>query len=275
MCPFPKLRRTPVASRRALTLLELLIATSIMTIMAGVLGALALSVQMHSEHSQGQGEAVQHARVVLDRIQRTLNEATASEDFPGFAVFGDTVAGYTFPDVLVAWSPIGAPADADGLPRWNEIVVFCPDKSAPNRLLEIRIPGDTRTVPALTDLTTWRSELLSVRQSNTVEKVELTDLVRTASTGSGLGAQTRAAVRFDVQQRPSSVDWQDFKSGGIDWEDLPWVQGIFGSQTGLRQVWCRIELQLTAGSDSEQVAMSGQHALTFFGSAAIYHEMQR
>jgi hypothetical protein len=256
-------------------LLELLIATSIMSIMAGVLGALALSVQMHSAHSQGHGEAVQHARVVLDRMQRTLTEAHASEQFPAFVAFADTVGTYKFPDVLVVWNPATTAASPAGLPRWSEVVVFCPDLDAPNTLLEIRAPSDTRAVPALSDTATWRAELLNLRQSNSVERVELTNLLRTASTGGDGPAQLRAALRFDVQKRPSDEDWADFRDGDLDWDELPWVQGIYGTRTGLRQIWCRIELQLTPGNSTSQLAANQQSVLTFFGTAAVYHELRK
>src|SRR5690349_17194809 len=131
--------------RKALTLIELLIATSIMAIMAGVLGGLALSVQMHSKHSQGHGEAVQHARVVLDRLQRTMNAATTSESFPGFFVVPISSAGYSLPENIVVWRPTGAVANPTGLPRWSEVVIYGPDPSAPNRLLEITTTSDTST----------------------------------------------------------------------------------------------------------------------------------
>jgi type II secretory pathway pseudopilin PulG len=258
-----------------MTLLELLIATSIMAIMAAVLGALALTVQMQSAHSQGQGEAVQHARVVLDRLQRMLNEATANEQFPGFIVQAVRAGSYDFPDVLVIWHPTGAAADSAGLPRWNELVVICPDAARPNVLLEITSPGDTRIVPPVTNTAAWSAELNALRASNATDVVELTNLLRTAtiSGDSSSLAQTRAAVRFDLRKRPDDAQWAEYQGGTRAWADIDWVQGLYGTRTGLRQVWCRIELQLVPGSSAE--TDSGQNTLTFFGSGAIYHELHK
>lgn len=265
MCRFPK--------RPALTLIELLIATSIMAIMAGVLGGLALSVQMQSRHSQGYGEAVQHARVVLDRMQRTMNEATTSSSFPGFFVVSDTFGGYLLPDTIVVWKPAGAPADPAGLPRWNEVVVFCADPAAPNRLLEITTPSDARTVPPLDSLATWRTELSALKNSASAEKVELTTLLRSANLQTAGAPRLAPALRFDQIIRPDDGQWEEYQNGDRTWENIDWVQSIHGTKTGLRQNWCRIEIQLQPQADPDLDENLAQTSLTFFGSAAVYQKM--
>jgi prepilin-type N-terminal cleavage/methylation domain-containing protein len=260
-------------NRRGLTLIELMIATSIMAIMAGVLGALALSVQMHSRHSQGYGEAVQHARVVLDRMQRTMHEAQTSPSFPGFHVVADTYGTYKLPDTIVVWKPLTAPVDPKGMPRWNEVVVFAPRPTSPNILLEIRNPNDSRVVPPLSDTTAWRNELTALKASNSAEVVELTPLLRTANIATVGVPRLHAAIRFDTLTRPDDTQWQQYKAGTRSWENIDWVQSIYGTKTGLRQHWCRIELQLLPGLDADLDDTTGQSALTFFGSAAVYQKM--
>jgi type II secretory pathway pseudopilin PulG len=260
-----------------MTLLELLIATSIMAIMSAVLGSLALCVQMQSRFSQGQGEAVQHARVVLDRLQRHMQESNVSPQFPGFAVFADQVSGKKYPDTLVIWSPTTFALAPNGLPRWNELLIVCPDPKDPGTLVEIRDPTDTRVVPSLNNTATWRIELYSVKRSASVQKIELTPLLRTGVIGTSNSGSPieRGAIRFDLRQRPSDAQWQDYKNGSLAWDEIDWVQGIYGTKTGLRQVWCRIELQLDAGSAAEIDDETSQSAITFFGSAAIYHELRK
>lgn len=260
-------------NRRGLTLIELMIATSIMTIMAGVLGGLALSVQMQSRHSQGHGEAVQHARVVLDRMQRAMHEAQTSPSFPGFHVVADTYGTYKLPDTIVIWKPQTTAVDPKGLPRWNEVVVYAPRPTSPNILLEIRNPSDSRVVPPLTDTTAWRNELITLKASNTTEVVELTPLLRTANIATVGVPRLHAAIRFDTLTRPDDVQWAQYKSGTRSWENIDWVQSIYGTKTGLRQHWCRIELQLQPGVDADLDDTTGQSALTFFGSAAVYQKM--
>jgi prepilin-type N-terminal cleavage/methylation domain-containing protein len=267
MCP----RRTERRGRRGLSLIELLIASSIMLLIAGALGMLAMTAQMSAEYGHGHSHATQHARVALERIERTLAGATASEQFPGFAAFNESVGGWDFPDTLVVWHPEGAAVDPEGLPRFDELVIFCPDPAAPNRLLEITLPDDTRTAYAADDTSSWQTALAAIKAANDGERVELTDLLRTADPGDG---DLRGAVRFVVTVRPSQAEWADYEGGTIAWDDINWVQDIHGSQAGLRQAWCRLELQLLPeGIDGK--APSDELALPFFGSAAVYCELER
>jgi Tfp pilus assembly protein PilV len=256
-----------------LTLLELMIAMTIMTIMCGVLGSLAMTVQMQSQYSQSRGEAVQHARVALDRMQRTLTEATNSQSFPGFFAIYDSSGGYTLPDTIVVWKPTGTPANPTGLPRWSEVVVYGPDPDAPNRLLEVTNPSDTRTVPALTDMTSWRTEVAAFKRSSSATKTELTSLVRTANLSIAGTPNVRAALRFDTRLRPDDTQWSEYKAGTRTWDNLDWVQSIYGTKTGLRQNWCCIELQLQPKSEVDLDQYNAQSVLTFFGSAATYQKM--
>ena len=248
-------------------MVELLIATSIMAIIAGALGTLAMSVQVGNQHSFSQSTITQHGRVVMDRIQRTLNGATANENFPGFAVFSESVGPWEFPDTIVVWNPSGQAADPAGLPRVNELVIFCPDPASPTQLVEIRIPGDTQPVPPLSDVAAWQTSLSWAKTTNTAQRVVLTDMVRAPAVGS----QPRGAVRFQAVQRPSDAQLQAYRSASLAWEDVAWVQDVYSSNTGLRQNWCRIELQLVPPVMGRQPIAS--ETIPFFGSAAVYYQV--
>ena len=261
--------------RKGLTLLELLIAISIMVLVVAALAGLARAVQLGSEYSEGHGEATQHARVVIERISRAVERATASESFPGFLVVAEEVGTWRFPDTLVVWHPDGAPADPDGLPRFDELVIFCPHPDSPNQLLEITVPGDGRTVPPVDDEAGWASELAAIKSSVGTEAVALTTLVRTCSLPQSSDQESRGAVRFEARLRPSAAEWSAYQAGTLAWDDLAWVQGIHSSQTGLRQAWLRMELQLMPGEGSAADDPGGQQAIPFFGSAALYYEMKR
>jgi type II secretory pathway pseudopilin PulG len=263
-------------NRPALTLVEMLLAVSILSLMAVALGTLAATIQASNAHVTAQGEAAQHARVVLTRVERAINEAHASADFPGFYVFAETVSGWDFPDTLVVWNPEAAAADPDGLPRFSELTVICPDPAEPWRLLEIRTPADHRTAPPLSEAATWHAELANVKSDPTAERVQLTDLLRVGKVSSGGTADdARGAVFFHVRVLPSLTQWQQFQAGTVDWDDLAWAQSVSGSRAGLRQSWCAIEVQLLPPSGTDHFDPTGERVIPFFGSAAIYYELRR
>jgi len=254
-----------------------MIATGIMSLMAVALGSLAMTVQMSNKFASGHGTATQHARIAMERMERAMEEAVTSEEFPGFAFFSDWVGTSEFPNTLVVWNPDGPAADPDGMPLFKELVIFCPDPAEPNRLLEITVPNDSRPAPSLSNTAQWRTELNAIKSSDASEKVMLTDLLRTAAATDG-GADSlsaKGAVRFNVVVRPSASQWADLKAGPLAWDNIPWAQSIHGSQTGLRQAWCRIELQLMPGADAAEDDPAGETAIPYFGSAAVYYELHR
>ena len=256
-----------------MTLIELLIAISMMALMAASMGVVARTVQMTSEYTDGYATATQHARVTFERISRMVSQATASESFPGAAVFATTVGSWRYPDTLVVWHPTAAAANPTGMPLMRELVVYTPHPTDPSQLLEITAPADSRTAPALSNSSAWASELATLRTSNATNKTLLTDLLRTASATSG-GNGLRAALRFEVELRPTAAEWTNFRAGTLAWENLTWVQDLYGSQTGLRQTWVRAELQLLPSGGAAATRTLRQPA-PFFGSAALYSTLSR
>ena len=112
----------------------------------------------------------------------------------------------------------------------------------------------------------------AMKASNSTQRVVLTTLMRTGSVTDLATTSWRGAVRFETRLRPSQSEWDSYQDGTLAWDELSWVQGIYGSQTGLRQVWLRTELQLTAGETAN--AAAGQYVPSF-GSAALYYEMHK
>src|SRR5688572_11269796 len=136
------LRRTSIRSRpgaaksrRGLTLAELLVATSIMLMIAAAVATLAAAVQSTNDFCRGYTVAGQHARVALNRMERALRYAIANEQFPGCLVVSEQAGGQELPSTLVVWYPTGTAANRSGIPPVSELVVFCPDPAHPNTLL--------------------------------------------------------------------------------------------------------------------------------------------
>lgn len=293
----PQRHRRP--RRAGLSLAELLIATAIMAMVAGAMAALGQAVQVGWEYSEGHGLATQHARVALERMRRAVSNAYASETHPGVAVVYETAGGWEFPDTLVVWRPSGTPANPDGPPLVSECVLFCVDPESPNRLVEITAPSDSRPIPLTDELntSTWRATLDAIKTDSGSRKVVLTNLLRVASTNSGEvpsygvkfpqsgaevggarvsgGTELRGALRFERRLLPSEQDWDDYQTGALAWSALPWAQGIYGSQTGLRHVWVRIELQLMPGEQALVEDPRGESSVPVFGSAAFSYQMNQ
>lgn len=273
----------PVAPmlRCGLTLVELLLAISIMSMMAAAIGALSVAVQMSSEHALYQNETTQHGRVALERMLRAVRNARANQVFPGVLAIPSMASTGRHSDVLAVWHPADEPVSPEGLPRFNELVVFMPDPDAPNRLLELTFPDDHREVPPVAVAHQWHNELVSLAVSPQTRRVQLTDRLKTGVSSSVTGApEPRGVVWFSVMLRPSEEEWGEFKAGDLGWNELTWAQSLYGTDNGLRQVWCSIELQLdtpiaagaTQSSHAEQTAYE---TTPFFGSATRYYMLRK
>ncbi len=263
-------RRSP----RGVSLVEMLLAIAVLGIIALSLSALATTVNTSNDYSQSRGEAIQHARVACERIERAMHSAHATADYPGFAAVATTINGQSYPDLLIVWRPDGAPANVNGPPLMRELVFFTFDPSAPNRLLEITLPHDNHSAPAMTNVTQWAMELASIHTSSSAVKTQLTDLLRTGDAGA-TGTQMRGVVRFETRLRPSASEWTSYKSNTLAWNDLSWAQSIYGSDTGLRQAWCSFELQLVPRGKTRSGSEAAALALPAFGSAAIYYTLKK
>ncbi len=276
--PSNRLNKTPTGMLPpcGLTLIELLIAMSIMAMVVGTLGGLAHGVRTAFEYTEGYGVATQHARVVLDRIARRVEGAKANAHFPGFLVVPEIEGTWEFPETLVIWRPNGAPANPNGLPRYNELVIYTPNLNSPGQLMEMTVPLDDRTVPPTDELSRWRSELKTIREGSGFESTVLTHLLRVCLAPEGnRNAPWRGAVRFQSRLLPSEQDWSLYTTGDVAWQELPWAQGIHGSQTGLRQASLQIELQLTPGDLAFATSAGSQAPAVFFGAATLYYQLER
>jgi prepilin-type N-terminal cleavage/methylation domain-containing protein len=261
---------------RGLTLTELLIASTIMLLIGAAISMLASTAHSTNHYCRGQTEAAQHARVVLDRVDQAMQNAVASELFPACLVVSEQAGLEALPQCLVVWSPRGAAADPAGLPRVNEIVVFAPLFERPDVLAEIRSPNDATVVPAASDLAGWRALVKSLRASQSVERISLTDRLRTAPLSGSWNAsltasELRGVVRFRRLMNPSDEEWAEYRAGTRNWSDLSWPLDAYRSTSGTRVVVCQTELQMVT-ADRSTALLTG---LPFFGSALRTYELAR
>src|SRR5437773_7261356 len=111
--------------RRGLTLAELLVASTIMLLIAAAVGTLASAVKSTNDYCHGYTTSAQHARVGLSRLERAVTNAFATEQFPGCLVVAEQAGSQTLPNTLVVWFPTTSTvANPAGLPLISELDVY-------------------------------------------------------------------------------------------------------------------------------------------------------
>lgn len=251
-------------------------ASAIMAIIAGTMLGLANGVQQSWQYTQQAGTETQHARVVLERINRLVSEALSTPSVTGVAVMYEDVGAWRFYDTLVIWHPSGAPQNPTGPPLVKECVVISPDPNDPTQLVEIIDPADNRDINvsnSAINQPTLRAVINEVKVSPTSQKTVLTDLLRAPEVDQANGR--RGAFHAASTMQPTDTEISEYSAGNIAWNALSWPQDVFGSKTGLRRFWLRIELQLMPSRDEALNELGANKATGFFGSAAHGYRIDR
>jgi hypothetical protein len=256
--------------RRGFTYVELTMAMGITVMIALGAGLVMRTVQTGADYTYGHGAAAQHARVVVERIERAVEQSAASTDYPPFVVLADTFGTWKFPETLVVWR---ADANNDRIPQVNELVVFCPNPNAPNVLWELTATTDARFAP-LADAAALTPIIDGLKSSGGSQKTVLTELVHRGIIPEESNKR-RAAVRFVSRLQPTAAEWAAYRGGTLNWNQLAWAQGIYGSSTGLRQAWLRFELLLTPVDNAATSGDNDYPVIPFFGSATRHYELRR
>ena len=263
-------------SRRGLTLAELLAATAILTLLAGAMGTLAYGVNTANDYCRGQTDAAQHARVVLERIRRNVQNSKASENFPACLVASTTVGSYDYPDRLLIWKSNGVAATATEYPKRSDLVVYTYNPSRPIELLEITTTDNT----ALTSNTqaSLNAVVDSMLASANSTKTVISDKLSIATTGNGTStllsallsdAASRGKVRFRIIMTPTASQWSEYKGTTRAWNNIDWPLDQYGTATGNRRVSCLTEIQMLADETGEKPAVP------FFGSVTKVSQLAK
>ena len=79
--------------RRGMSLVELLIASSIMALTVAAIASLGSASQSAADYGISHGGVVEQGRMITNRIARSVEEAMSNENFPGFVVISTLVDG--------------------------------------------------------------------------------------------------------------------------------------------------------------------------------------
>jgi len=271
-------KRSPLSKtlRRGFTLPELLCAVAILSILALAMGTLSFGVSNANDHSRGQNEAAQHARVVLDRIRRNVLAAKASESFPGCMVASTTVGAYSYPDRLLIWKSDGIAAGATELPKLRDLIVYTFNPSKPTEIWEVT-NTDTTTLSG-TSNTQLNSVVDAILASGSCTKTVISDRLDIAATGSNTGVRiadlisdntSRGLLRFRILMAPSATQWSEYKAATRTWSNIDWPLDQYYSDSGIRRVSLLTELQMLADDTSEKPPVP------FFGSVTKVYQLAK
>jgi hypothetical protein len=256
-----------------MTLIELVIAATITSLMSVVLGGLVLAVHTARTHCEGYEEATAQSQAAIDRISYMVSQAgvyrlTGESPVLGVATVAADWGGEDIPHILVVWSGgrSGGMAD-DGvvtrLPKVNELVIYTGDPADPSRFVELMVPGNSSDIDFAD--AGFDAAIEALVASPSAELVLLCDRLRALSLGAP-SPMDIGGVRFQVEFTPTDDEIAAETPGTAEWNDLRWAQTLVTGESGVRQATVRIEMQV-----ERQRAGDGNEALTaipFFGSAS-------
>ena len=275
-------------SRRGMTLAELLISLTILSMMSVVLAGMSNAVNSAWSYTKGVEDSDLQARAAIERIEYMISQ-TGVYDLAGqptrvgMAVVRRPVGTNQIPDVLVLWTGgrsggMAANGVQKRLPTVGELLIYTWDANSPSQLIEVGFPGQTAPFDfTSSDLATTVGNLLV---SAAAEKIPLCDRLRsvvlnTSATNTGSGQsmlpttfmESIGSVRFTLTLTPSDTELASASPQTTAWTQLNWPQGNFSNRSGMRQATLQIELQVEP--DGIARASDTVSAIPFFGSASL------
>lgn len=292
-------------AKRGMTLAELLISMTILSLMSVVLAGMSNAVNSAWSYTKGIEESDLQARAAFERIEYMVSQSgtyklTGQPTRLGLAVVNRPVGAHQLPDVLVLWTGgrsggMAASGLQSRLPILSELLIYTWNSSTPSQLVEVAFPGQTTAFDfAATDLATQVTNLLA---STSAEGIPICERLRvssmnasssstslsyptgpsspygpslpetpTSTPSSSSAASSVGNLRFTLTLTPSDTDLASASPQTTAWTQLNWPQGTFGSRSGIRQANLQIELQVEP--DGIVRASDTVTAIPFFGSAS-------
>lgn len=267
--------------RGAFTLVELLMSLVVMSLVTMVLGGLIMAVQTANEYSEGTSNATHQADATIQRLKFIVSQAGVyrigtAPTVPGLAVVTMNWEGVPCPQVLVVWSggQQGGMVDQGvqtRLPKINELVIYAIDPNNSHHFVEIFFKNKTAEIDFQSS--GFASKIRSLIHLSAAEKTILCDSIRSVS-DSGESATT-GAVKISLRWTPRDYQIDKKETATDEWLALNWVQGICGSDSGLRQGTIQIELQIQRSKNRVDGPTASTTAIPFFGSMSYRYEHKK
>lgn len=268
-------------SRGGLTLVELLMAMAISSILVVALGGIVTATQSAWKHTQGIEDSQAQITATFDRIKIMVSQAgvyQVSGQPPqiGLAVVTHSWNSIDIANTLVVWTGgrnggISDQGILTRLPKISELLIYTSDPDDAHNLIEVALPG----VDSSIDFTSssFNSTIRSAIKSNSAESALLSNRIKSSQfvlSGNPWGSPV-GNIRFEIVKTPSDSSLSSVSPGTSDWMNLPWPQGATSSTSGLRLVTINYEIQFETAERTSANDINSPTALPFFGSSSRYY----
>ena len=259
---------------RGFTLVELLLAMSITSMVAVAISGLSYAVHTAWRHVQESEEIQLQAQAALERVQFMINECGVYQTSGQPTVLGLAAVShgwymFELPDTLVVWSGgreggRAARGVVERLPRIDELVVYSVDPDDPQRMVEFTFPTLTSSIDF--QGANFESTILGLLSSDAAEKTRLCDRLRVSELTPSDGTDTAYGnLQFTLTFTPSDGEIASATPGSSAWRDLMWSQSVCTGTTGLRQATVWIELIAEPAENPEVTPQSWMSESTSTG----------
>ena len=272
--------RTQV-SRAGLTLVELLMAMGISSILVVALGGIVTATQSAWKHTQGIEDSQAQITATFDRIKMMVSQAgiyqvSGQPPQVGLAVVTNSWNSIDIANTLVVWTGgrnggISDQGVLTRLPKISELLIYTSDPDDTHNLIEIALPGVDSSIDF--NSSSFNSSIRSAIKSSNAESALLSNRIKSSQfilSGNPWGSPV-GNIRFEIVKTPSDSSLGSVSPGTSGWMNLPWPQGTTSSTSGLRLVTINYEIQFETAERTFLNDVNSPTALPFFGSSSRYY----
>ncbi len=264
--------------RRGLTLVELMMAMAISSILIVALGGIVTATQSAWKHTQSIEDSQAQVTATFDRIKMMVAQAgvyqvSGQPPQVGLAVVTRPWNYVDIPDTLVVWSGgrnggISDNGTLTRLPKINELLIYTVDPGDPHNLVEIALPGDTTEIDFKSS--SFKNIIRSAINSADAESALLCNRLKKSQfyLGGAPWGPSTANLLFGIIKSPSDSSLSGVSPGTSQWINLPWPQGAASASSGLRQFSIYYEAHIEVAEQTSLNEANSTTALPFFGSCS-------
>ncbi|WP_339730382.1 prepilin-type N-terminal cleavage/methylation domain-containing protein [uncultured Gimesia sp.] len=268
-------------SRGGLTLVELLMAMAISSILVVALGGIVTATQSAWKHTQGIEDSQAQITATFDRIKMMVSQAgiyqvSGQPPQVGLAVVTNSWNSIDIANTLVVWTGgrnggISDQGTLTRLPKINELLIYTSDPDDAHNLIELALPDIDSSIDF--NSSSFNSTIRSAISSNSAESALLSNRIKASQfilSGNPWGTPV-GNIRFEIVKTPSDSNLSGVSPGTSAWMNLSWPQGTASATSGLRQIRINYEIQFETAERTALNDANSPTALPFFGSSSRYY----